>query len=67
MKIQDVTSSPKKCIVSVRRRWCERECKIKCTKDCWLSKQLVDEALQLSGWWFQIFFNFIPIWGNNPI
>ena len=21
----------------------------------------------LSGWWFQTFFMFIPIWGNDPI
>ena len=30
--------------------------------DCFWSNQWL-----LPGWWFEIFFIFIPIWGNDPI
>ena len=38
---------------------------------CWrlivLEKDSVTRGFFVSGWWFQIFFMFIPIWGNEPI
>ena len=29
--------------------------------------QIVIDILVGSSWWFQIFFIFTPIWGNDPI
>ena len=39
--------------------------------EAWTTKRVL-EGLEmcndlLSGWWFQIFFIFIPLWGNDPI
>ena len=38
------------------------------TMSCPLAQRTsVDAKVVFSGWWFQIFFNFIPTWGNDPI
>ena len=30
-------------------------------------KAIVWEVLYITGWWFQLLFMFIPVWGNHPI
>ena len=34
---------------------------LKSENSCWISCD------HITGWWFHIFFNFTPIWGNDPI